>query len=282
MRGVALVQALVIVAALAALALALSQRSEGAIRRLEARFAADQRALYLDAGTDLLRETLPEGMVHGGQDWARPRDDVVIGDAVLSWRVEDLQGRFNLGWLPLRADAPATLERLLEGAGIAAPERAAFLAMLAESDLPDWGRPEALLAALPAATRQALRPAMPLLALLPGERSANLNTLKPEVLAALAPGLTQGQRQGVLALVAERPATAIEEVLPRIAEVLGEEVRATLAALPLGVTSGSFEIRIEARLDSQTLRRSGVVDTEDPNREPGQPAPLRLGVPLFE
>ena len=71
-NGVALVQALVIVAALALVSLALLRRGETARLRLDDRFAADQAGLYLDSGVDLVRATLPEDVVHLRQDWAMP------------------------------------------------------------------------------------------------------------------------------------------------------------------------------------------------------------------
>lgn len=268
----ALVQSLVIVAALAAVSLALIQRAGQGQARLEARFAADQIGLYLDAGVDLLRGALPRGLVHQRQDWAIPRAGVAIDRGTLSWQVEDLSGRFNLAWL---ADDPSgvrtqALDRLAAAQGLSAEGRARLVDAVATLPEPApvavvlWRQTvQGLIDAGQVAQTEgdALDRLMPSLTMLPDAPVANVNTLLPEVLAALAPDLSERHRHALLDQAARTPFADSDALTVWAQATLGDQGPARLAALPLGVTSRHFLARIEARLDTQVLRRTVVLDT---------------------
>ncbi|MEL7012344.1 MAG: hypothetical protein AAFO72_03585, partial [Pseudomonadota bacterium] len=107
-RGVALINALLIVAALSAVTVALLQRTDASNERLIDLQRAGQAKLYLDAVTLQLTDVIglaefgPDGqtiLVDTGQTWARPATEVAIGDGKATWQVDDLQGKFNLAWL---------------------------------------------------------------------------------------------------------------------------------------------------------------------------------------
>lgn len=260
MRGVALVQALVIVAALALVSVALLQRSETARLRLEDRFAADQAGLYLDSGVDLVRANLPQGVVHLRQDWATPREGVRIDRGLLGWRIEDLQGRFNLSLLGADPQGlrRAMLVRLLRGQGVEEPLAnalgAALLAPITAQSL------TALLAdpRLDATLRNRLAA---LLIVLPPEARFNVNTLRAPILAAMLPGAPAATLAALSEQIASEPVSDLETFVAMARAALGDEAAESLTALPLDVTSRHFALQIEARLDSVILRRAVVLDT---------------------
>jgi len=260
MRGVALVQALVIVAALALVSVALLQRSDTARLRLEDRFAADQAGLYLDSGVDLVRANLPEGVVHLRQDWATPREGVRIDRGLLGWRIEDLQGRFNLSLLGADPQGlrRAMLVRLLRGQGVEEPLAnalgAALVAPITAQSL------TALLAdpRLDATLRNRLAA---LLIVLPPEARFNVNTLRAPILAAMLPGAPAATLAALSEQIASEPVSDLETFVAMARAALGDEAAESLTALPLNVTSRHFALQIEARLDSVILRRAVVLDT---------------------
>ena len=265
-RGMALIQALLIVAAIAAVATALLLRADRARERLEWRQTGDQAALYLDSAVSLLRASLPQGVVHPGQDWAQPRSGQVIDQGTLAWRIEDLQGRFNLALLGGETAAPmrAAFARLAAGRGLSDAAVARVLSQVdgAGTDLPlvaPW-----LWRSLAGDEVAEWDRLMPFLAVLPPQVALNINTLSPELLEALAPGLPRLARDTLLRQLARAPFASTEALQSWATQRLGAEAAAQLQALPLGVGSTHFAAHLEARLDSLVLRRSVVIDTGGP------------------
>ncbi|WP_417625846.1 general secretion pathway protein GspK [Pararhodobacter aggregans] len=262
-RGMALIQALLIVAAIAAVAAALLLRAETARARLEWRFAGDQAALYLDAGVEEVRRLLPErGEVNRRQDWARPRDGVPLDRGSLSWRVSDLQGRFNLNLLRGDPDQSyqAAFRRLAAAQGLSEAAQTRVLTEIAaatEDLLP--GAP-LMLGAL-ADEPEAWQALAPLIAAWPGGEAMNLNTLPPPVLAALLPDLGGSGLDLLVRRLESEPVPSPEVLAVWLRQRLGEPAASALEALRLGAASRRFVLEVEARLDTLVLRRSVVVDT---------------------
>lgn len=274
----ALIQALVIVAAIAAVALALLQRAEAARARLEARVLADQAALYLDSGVALVRATLdampPDGPVTLRQPWAQPRSGIVIDRGELAWTVEDLQGRFNLGLLAAGDPAiRAGFVQMAMGAGLtrALAERLADLLGPdddARARAAGAGTPPALPLADP---RQVLaladRPGdldrlWPLVAALPGDALPNINTVKPEVLRALVPGIDGGSLRALTRRLADAPFESADAFLDWAIETLPPTVADQLDQAAFDVGSSHFAVSLVARLDTVALRRSVVLNRD--------------------
>ena len=260
MKGVALVQALVIVAALALVSVALLQRSESARLRLEDRFATDQAGLYLDSGVDLVRANLPEGVVHLRQDWATPREGVRIDRGLLGWRIEDLQGRFNLSLLGADPQGlrRAMLVRLLRGQGVEEPLADALGAALVA---PITAQSLTALLADPRLEDTLRNRLAALLIVLPPEARFNVNTLRAPILAAMLPGAPTATLAALSEQIASEPVSDLETFVAMARAALGDEAAESLTALPLDVTSRHFALQIEARLDSVILRRAVVLDT---------------------
>ena len=288
-RGMALVNALVIVAALAAIATVLLTRAQGAIDRLEGEQNAAQTVLYLDAAEALVAQLLApaDAPHHKNQGWAQPGEDEAIDRGQVGWQIDDLQGRFNLNWLMtdtggegwgagaalgrlLQAlDLPATSrlaealsddrrrrETAFDGAGQAPPPLPLVLARqlhdLSGLDAEGWRRLGQHTAALP--TGSAL----------------NVNTATRPVLSAVLPMLDERALDAIEAYRLERPfedADAFTEWLEETLDIAltpendnGDEEREELVPLPpLAGYSEWFEARLQARLDSVVLRRTVVL-----------------------
>ena len=268
-RGMALIQALLIVAALAAVATALLIRAERARERLEWRFAADQAALYLDSGVELLRASLPRGPVHPAQDWAEPREGVEIDRGRLDWTVTDLRGRFNLN--------------LLRGSA-SGPYRDAFLALATGAGVPREQAIDTLARSLPegeafdAATvltlghhlgddrdHEAWDRVTDLVWAWPLDEGMNLNTLPEGTLALLLPGFDSLALGSLRAQLEAEPEGSLEDLLDWAAGALSEEQSMALEDLPLSRSSTQFRVQMAARLDTLTLRRSVILDTGGPD-----------------
>lgn len=304
-RGVALVNALIVVAALAALAAALLLRAGQAQERLALKFTADQAAAYLDAGqaqalAELARLLEAGAPVRPGQGWDQPRD-MAIGRGRVAWALADLHGRFNLAWLAYDG-APGDLaraaflrlaegqglplalaERLLRAAGPDPIQRAGALGTGAAPDLPLLTPLQ--LAPVPRADEggaAALAPLWPLVAALPPEAGLNPNTASLAVMQALVPGLAPADWD---AFQAARDAGAFADpggLLAHAAEHWPETALATLVSLPLDTAPAWFALELRAELDSLVLRRSAVVALAVPG-DPALIAPrVVLSLPIVE
>jgi general secretion pathway protein K len=276
----ALIQALIIVAAMAAVAAALLHRAEGARLRLQSWFEADQAALYLDAGTEQLRallEALPEQEpVHRGQPWAQAREGVMIDRGVLAWQIDDLHGRFNVNALAGN-DAPRNREAFFALAQTMHVPRgvAQRLADALDPDAQTRARAAApgeapqlplihprQLAPLAEGAQEAFAALLPLLAALDPGAEMNVNTLHPEVLTAYVPRLGRAERDLISRAQAQTPFDSIEGFMDWAQTALDADTVAVLSGLPLGVRSSAFEAAVSVRLDSVGLRRSVVLNRD--------------------
>lgn len=228
-RGAAVISALIIVAIVAALTTSLFQRQTASVRRLENEQSRLQARMLLAGGIDWARLVVRdhgkrEAVTRKDQIWATPILDTRIerpGDervAVFSGGLEDEQGKYNLYNLA-RAGVPQPAEEqvLLRLLGLLRlPDTLAPRII----DIVAMGQPPAQPAEAPAAAAQpparaplprgvqelgaalGLDPAVRdelqrTMTLLPANTQVNVNTAPPEVIAALAPGLSIGQARAI-------------------------------------------------------------------------------------
>jgi len=285
--GMALINALIVVTALAAVTMALLVRTEAARQRLDMRFSADQAELYLDTAElmahRLIQTSAPPDYVHAGQAWAAARSGHDIDQGRVDWQMQDLQGRFNINWLsregsmgesarialPVLAraqgvpDAVATrLRNAVDphslfrdsafggGSAVSAPPPLPLI-------LPGFLR------LVPGAGDDRLDRLMPHLAALPPDTALNINTVSPEVLAAFLPGLRPSELAELTNRRRDAPFPEVAGFLEWSEVVFGPENTLLLEALDLTTGSAWFEVRLIARLDSVALRRSAVVHRRD-------------------
>ena len=280
-RGMALIQSLVIVAAIAAVSAALLLRADTARQRLQTRFDGDQLALHLDSGVALigaLIRSLPEkGPLHRGQEWAQPRSGILIDNGVLAWQVDDLQSRFNVNTLngsePEHAAAREAFLRLAADHGInrvnarrLADALGADLEARAEAT---GGAPLPLplidprqLAPLAQAESTDLAAFLAVLSALPAATPMTINTLDPTVLRALLPDVSSTAVNALERRLRRDPAESMEALFEWAEEALGAEISERLASLPLEVSSDWFIARVDAQLDTLHMRRSVVLNRD--------------------
>lgn len=303
-RGVALLNALLIVAALSAVSLALLQRAGASNARLAEMQRAGQAELYLDAVTLQLRQVIGPAIrgsdgetviVEPGQSWARPARGITIGEGVARWQVADMQSRFNIAWLAERletlpgdeeeqetetVDLNAMLReafsRLVLGRGVSRME----LRRLEQALIPDLGQ---RVSAYGRATRPPPLPpaALDELLLVEGIDEDALAALRPIVttMPAGAGGLNLntvsaevlaallGERSAETLetrLASARPFESAEAALDWVQRRAGPEAGALMQALNAGVGSQWFEARMAVRLDTLRLSRRVVMQRANP------------------
>ncbi len=277
--GAVLINALVIVLALSAVAAALLTRAESARIRAEDAQGSAQIALYLDAVEalvpTLLHEPLDSGTVHLGQSWAG-RDHVYqIDRGTVTARVRDLQGGLNVNWLVQPDDyVRETFARLFAELGVpvslvdaiadfvrpGGPERSAAYQSRNPPTLPRGGAIRVLpqLRAVDGMTLAHYRAIAPHVAALSVDDSLNLNTASDAVLrAALAPFPVELVSE-TLARGPDEPLEGLRDFRNRLIEILETE---DIEAYPMDrLTTGStwFGARLSATLDGQTRVRQAV------------------------
>lgn len=306
--GFVLVNALVLVAALAAVAALLLSRAEQGRGQLEAGLLADQLDLGLDAFdalalTDLARD-------HGATDhlreaWASPRQELALEPGSVSGQLQDQQGRYNVNWLSNPADllAEQAFLNLLQQRGLPADIAPMIRSFVTPSGLSAqqrarWQRRQPAqdpvggpllhadqLADLPGLSPRAYARLRPLITALPGDSRLNVNTALPEVLAAFLPHLPPAARAKLIRSRDQTPfpsvkaflvAAQLERILPQDngSETSPEgdpEVETDpLHLLPerLSVNSSWFLLRSQSRLERYFAHRETLFRRRAPGRRP--------------
>lgn len=290
-RGVALINALLLVAALSAITVTLMQRAELARARLGGMLDADQLGLYLDAAEQLAFGLLAQpsgtaGITHLDQVWAQPFVEEPIDRGTVSLRISDLQGRFNLAWLSRPALDESDLEeraiifeafgQLMQDLGLDQQVRRRLIQAL-DPELGQrvtaWGRstrpPDLPLVSVfqlrlvEGVSDADLEVLAPHVTSLPTQTMPNMNTISPEVLAAFLPRANAGSLAA--ALTQARPFEDSTAALDWIESRFGADARTRISALDPDVHSDWFELRIAARLDRLRLTRNVVLHRDDPS-----------------
>lgn len=290
--GFVLVNALVIVAALAMLASVLLMRAEGGRARLMAGLEADQLALALDAFDALAQTHLARTT---NAELATPALALAHGE--VAGEITDLAGRFNVNWLsdPGNLWARATFERLLRQLALPPQTLDAISGFLQPGAMGDQVRAQWMrldppldplggpllsadqLADLPGLAPQSYARLRPLITALPADSRLNVNSAPPEVLMAILPDLPPAARARLIAARTQTPFASVEAFLiaARLEEALvedaGEETPEDPAALTperLAVHSAWFRIESEARLERKSARRSAVLFRAASGRRP--------------
>ncbi|WGW05914.1 type II secretion system minor pseudopilin GspK [Tropicibacter oceani] len=236
-RGFVLVNALVLVAALASVAVLLLARSEAGQARLQSGLAADQLTLNLDAFDALAMTMLTQdsnGIDHPGEDWAKSIEPVDLAHGQVSGQLQDLQGRFNVNWIAIPGNTMAdeAFDVLLFRLGIA-PETGSkirdFLNPGGPSDRSGWLQRDPPLAPpggaildigqlfeIPGVSRVSLERLRPHITALPGMTQLNVNTATAEVLAAFFPEVPQAALARLMAARRQQPFPSATAFLTQI------------------------------------------------------------------
>ena len=295
-RGFVLVNALVLVAALSAVAVLLLARAESGRARLQAGLQADQLALALDAFDALAITLLAQDRSdtdHPGEAWARVQAEQALARGAVSGRIEDLQGRFNVNWLadPDNAAARTAFDRLLKilvlpprtGEAVrtalqpGGPQNRAAWARLDPPLDPVGGAllDAGQLAGIPGLAPRSYQRLRPYITALPGGSRLNVNTAPPEVLAAFLPHLPPAALARLqTALPAASPeafrAAAAEQGQPpeQSGEAAADRQAAEQTAEHFTVVSRWFRASSRAQLGTLSAQRSTVLHKAGGGRRP--------------
>ncbi len=273
-RGVVLINALVIVLAISAVAAALLARSEAARIRAQGAQSGEQLELYLDAAERLVPDLLgPEreaGLTHPGQAWATAGMRFPIDRGGVALDITDLQGRLNVNWLMHGGDyvddvfasvfnelgVPLSLlHEIEEFVSHAGPAGAGRYLARRPAVLPRGGPARVLqdLRAVDGMTPRYFALLEPVLAALAVDTRLNLNTA-PEIVkkAAIAPLPAEMIPE---ILQRDTPIRSISELRNRAIEILQTEEIEHLPFERLTVASRWFQADLLARLEDASQRR---------------------------
>lgn len=292
-RGFVLVNALVIVAAMAAMALLLLSRAETGRSRQAAAQEAVQLRLALDGFEALARQRLGgdrDAVDHPGEAWAQPLHNQPLGAETetgtetevlrLSGQIHDLQGRFNVNWLsdPQNLRARRGFLLLAQGRGLSLAEAEALAGRITGEDTgvaPGVSAPPSgplgvvqQLRQVAGVDRADLLRLEPFLAALPGDTGLNLNTTTEAVLTALFP---EAQRPRITQILQQRQLTPFADIdqflqqfgpaLEPALDDLGPDERPETLLPPQLFTTRSdwFEAQIMAQMPPDVGDRPGTM-----------------------
>ena len=285
-RGIVLLNALVMVAAISAVAAALLSRAETSIARSTAHMRTTQLRLYLDA-TEHLVELLLEAdaddndIDHTGEVWARSDYDLPIDRGRAGGRIVDLQGRFNLNWLTDPEDnrARAAFRRLARAQGLSRTTTRGILQFLAPGG--PVNRAAYLNASVPVSPRGGPLRTMDRLRLVPGltgpahsrladaasvippDTALNVNTASEQVLAVFLPRAGQNALRELVEERALTPFASVADFLERAERRLGAGVIETLDPERLTVSSRWFEARLVVAIEESRLARRLILSRSE-------------------
>ena len=283
--GLAAVTALLIVAVAAATAALMLSQQSAMLDQVSMVTARAQADAYAQTGVDWARGILSEDARKTAIDtldegWAQPIAALPVERAVVSGRIEDEQGKFNLNNL----------------AGGAADQLAVFQGLLQRLDLPptladavkDWvdaddtltgngGAENAYYLALARPYRAANAPMVqvdelyrvrgfdaatvaklrPYVTALPPPTTINVNTASDLLLAALAGATESSDSTRVAALVARRakkPFASVEDFRGAVAATLGGTAHNVY-----DVSSGYFSVRVQVAQDDVQIATEALL-----------------------
>lgn len=285
-RGIALLNALIMVAAIAAIAVGLMLSAQRSRERSTYLQISQQAALHLDAAEYLLDPILhadfqrDPGLDHLSEGWAREGLEAEIDRATLTGRLSDLQGRFNVNSLSNTSDGAAALafDRLLRRLGLPValgPEIAGFVQPRGPVRAADYAdRPVPVRTGAGAVDRiEALRLVRgmteahytrlaPFVAALPPGTPLNVNTALPEVLGAVLPAANPADIARLVATRETAPFQSGAEFEARAVEMIHPRViaQAQIPAGGLSVGTNWFEARFDLVLDGRRQSRILIVE----------------------
>ncbi|KAB7622989.1 type II secretion system minor pseudopilin GspK [Alkalilimnicola sp. S0819] len=273
--GIALITALLVVAVAATAAIAMIDRQQVDIRRSQNIFARDQAYAYALASESFAMDILAADLRSGPHDhlaepWAQGPLPLNFEGADILLYLEDLQGRFNLNNLVNAAGEPVesqlqrfrNLLRLLELDPLIADAVVDWLDPNQDTRYPGGAEDDVYTRKDPAyrpangpmrsltelrmvegVTPRVYERLAPLLTVLPGQTTLNINTAGAPLLASLADDLNLAQGEQLLEVRPENGFESVDSLL-QSAVFAGRQV----AADSLSTGSRHFELRASVEL----------------------------------
>jgi len=284
-HGIALLNALILVAAIAAIAAGLMLRAEHSRTRISYLQGSAQAMLYLDAAELLVEPVLrrdwlrDQAVDYLSESWAANPIDAEVDRGTVRGEMRDLQGLFNVNSLSASDDGPAleAFEHLLRDLDLSVAlgrEVAAFTQLSGTGDMKAYGdrdlpvRPAlhplddiSELRLVNGVTSEIYARLLPYVWAGPVGVSVNVNTAPRVVLAAIYPAANGSNIDRLIAARNNAYFKDMDDYNTRLERAIPAAVL-TSARIPdggLGVSSGWFEARFTARLNDTVLRRRLVI-----------------------
>lgn len=282
-RGFVLLNALVMVIAIASIATAVLTLAARATARLAEVQADAQLALYLDAAEALAVTILADdwaegGIDHLGDDWAVGDWQVPIDRGSAGLRIVDLQGRININDLAAEQNRQ-DLVRLFDDLDVPSTLVQAITEFMKEGGPSDVGpylsRPTPIqptggemklideLRAVEGMTSDLFDRIAPYVSVLPPGTTVNANTAPAAVLGAMMPDLSDTEISELISLRDAAPFADGDDVRLRLATLLGVERAAEVPVAGLGVRTSWFEGLASAEVDGRRRQRRLILFRDD-------------------
>ena len=257
-RGTVVIVAMLIVALAATAAGAAIQQQDLLVRQLQAARDYEQAQWLLRGGAHWARAILAEDarssqVDHRGEIWASGLPSTDVENGSLAGDIQDQQGLFNLAHLvrdgkPSEGDV-AALRRLLRAIGLSEQlaGRIALVQPLSELDQ---------LRRIPGCDDRVLARLRSFATVLPQRTPLNVNTAKPEVLAAVVEGLSVAEALVLAQGTRTQPIRDADELRARLPH---PELREGQA---LSVSSRFFLVQGRARLGKADVRLQALLQRD--------------------
>ncbi|MDA7426913.1 type II secretion system protein GspK [Primorskyibacter aestuariivivens] len=260
-RGFVLVNALVIAAAIALIAVALLMRTQTAQSGRGYDQTRWQLERYMDGVEALVIGRLARDLTgsvadHDRESWARDTGGAEIDRGKVTVAVRDAQGLFNLNWIAGDDTGRAAEEfrRAARSNGLPPSVAETVIAHLntvgalsmVEALGPLSGIPQTHLATLGGFA-----------AAIPGDRALNMNTSDETVLSALLPSMNAAL---FLLIERNRPFESTTDFRDLLLDNMDAEDFDAVPFERLGVSSRWFELEISAELDGKAARRRTLLE----------------------
>lgn len=281
-RGLALVNALVLVAALSAVAVLLLQLAQGARLRQAQTQEVVQAAAYLD-GLELLvigiLDTDRKGGAadHLGEAWATAGGSVPMDRGTGTYDISDLQGKFSLNWL---SGGDALFGEDAYGDLIAAAGLSDELGQSIRDFIGPNGprNPQPYLQQTPPVLPRGGLQILPQLRQVVGmtpesyglleqmftavqtEGTINLNTAPAAVLGAVLSDLSASDIATLVEKRSQAPFIEVEDLHAELARMLGEEKAEEFDFSPYSIASHWFAAKISVTLGQTRLARLVILE----------------------
>ncbi len=286
-RGVALINALVMLAAISAVATALmflAERSRGRLQNLQ---EVAQATLYLDSVAHLVPMILEKDwkdtdkLDHLGEIWAKPEYALPIDRGLVEGSLHDLQGRFNINWLTDRGapDMTQVLERLLrrlelppvlasaiaEYVSETGPANPSLYTNRAIAMQPPKGRLYSIdeLRLVYGMTPGHFRRLAPFVASLPANSQLNVNTAPVELLEAFLPAANPTALSRLTEARAQEPFQSVGDFADQARRLIHRDVFQGATTGRFSVNSNWFQAMFTASLGRIKLSRRLIVHRSD-------------------
>jgi len=280
-RGFVLLNALVLVAAMAGVAAYIMAQSEAGRVRLSAAQTADQLEQYLDGFEAYAMMVLAQersSVTASDGSWRIDAAGLPLDRGEVSGSIVDLERKFNLNWLAIgnAPDLPDVLDQVL----VAAKGRPGLADMVSEALFPGVPSNARAYRALdppldpvggvlsvphqlrdiPGLTPTDLAKLDQVATVIPPDSKLNINTAAPEIIAAFFPNATLAQISRVLAPRNEEPFTSIDAFRQQVEIVQGVGIGTDTDITLFTVRGTWFELTTTAKLQGHTARRTTVLE----------------------